>query len=383
MSLCGASKMAHIHGRPGILTKNAEALDGKPYPDDLVILKDENNRSQTPDHVPAISQRFKAPGLLFLGALFAFFAFFGSFLCVVMKFTKQKYKASLVLGTNYTSGNGYWPETVSESVSDHDSAAGKIFFTCCLVAGISLLMSWYPFCLRNVYTGPAQVGCTGMYWTTFRQFCPTVGLFSLIGVSVYPSKIAAETNGGYLCLFIHLTGASMMFCGYMVCEFKCMEMFGFKLPTKIKKSFLDVVGMERRLRQGFVCVMFTAYCAFLVFEVLLMTTGVCCADEWMQQGQWYNRTSPAGFDTHHVLSEATVQNTSSGTYLLFKFGAYMGECVSGCCLIASHFVVWYYCEERRVAYCDAHLDMVHDQAGEYDYDKTGDYEEDDDDDEYS
>merc|ERR1719446_1755612 len=109
-------------------------------------------------------------------------------------------------------------------------------------------MSWYPFCLRNEYTGPSSICCNLMYWTSFRQFVPTIGLFTLIGVSVYPTKIAAETNGGILCLCIHLTGASMMFVGYMVCEFKCMEMFGFKLPTKIKKSFLDIVGMERRLR---------------------------------------------------------------------------------------------------------------------------------------
>jgi len=52
--------------------------------------------------------------------------------------------------------------------------------------------------LRNVYTGPEMTGC--IYSTTFRQYIPTIGLLTLIGVSVYPQAISRQTAGGQVCL---------------------------------------------------------------------------------------------------------------------------------------------------------------------------------------
>merc|ERR1719359_2393100 len=107
----------HVQGSTGWLTSDPDARDGMP-----------------PEHVASISQRYRAPGLLLCGAISAAIAFLGSFLCVAMKYVKEKYRQSLVLGTPFESQNGYWPETVSESVSDPNSAAGKIFFTFCLIS---------------------------------------------------------------------------------------------------------------------------------------------------------------------------------------------------------------------------------------------------------
>lgn len=296
-------------------------------------------------------------------------AFLGSCICTIMSFHKDKYSHSADLDIDYPSGNGYWPETVSESVSDRDSAAGKIFFTFCLISAVTLFISWYPYALRNVYLGPETLPCNLMYWNTLRQYCPTMGLFMLIGVSVYPSQVALETNGGTLCSSIHLLGAAMMFVGYMLCEFKCMEMFGMKLPKRIGVSFLSIDGVERRLRQIFVFLMYFFYCVFCVFEVLLVVQAPCCGDEWLSEGDWFNRTTPSGMLIPQTLDQATVSNTASGTFLTYKAMAYIGECAAGIFLILSHLTIWYYCEERHVNYCESVLDMVYDDHTDSDYEQ--------------
>jgi hypothetical protein len=291
-----------------------------------------------------------------------------------MSFFKPKYRQNRVMDIPYESGLGYWPETVSESVSDRDSAAGKIFFTFCLIAGISFFMSWYPFNLRNVYTGPAAVlsDCGGnplLYWTTFRQYVPHVGLFMLIGVSVYPSQIAMETNGGLICLAIHLTGASMMFMGYMLAEFKCLGVFGMKVDENIRSNFLNIEGdvhnkggLEKCLRIVYVMTMFGFYTLFLVFEVALIMWAPCCADVWAKEGTWYNRTNPEnGALEWNILAKATVTNTASGTYFWLKVAAYFSECFAGIFLILSHLTVWWYCEERHVPYGDSRIEMVYNE----------------------
>lgn len=333
-------------------------------------------RGDPPVHVPSVSTRYRAPALLLLGASCAFAAFVGSMLCMVKKFLNPKYHRNIKLDIDYESGMGYWPETVSESVSDSNSAEGKIFFTFSLIAGICLLVSFYPYSLRNVYTGPAKLPGGFMYWATFRQYVPVLGLFTLIGVSVYPTQIAKETNGGMICLCIHLTGAAMMFVGYMMSEYKCMEMFGMKLSLEIEDSFLSIQGTERCLRQVFGFGMLLFYCLFCVFEVLMVVWNPCCADKWLSAGQPYNRTIE-GVITHHVTEEATPIDTATGTFFWFKVGAYTGECVAGVFLILSHLTIWYYCEERHVKYGDSMLDLVFDD--DTDDDKDDEDVEDDED----
>merc|ERR1719498_817610 len=68
-------------------------------------------------YIADVNQRFKAPGLLLTGTIFGFFAFGGSFEVTVLEFFVEK--GSRLLGiSEYESGLGYWPETVSESVSN-------------------------------------------------------------------------------------------------------------------------------------------------------------------------------------------------------------------------------------------------------------------------
>jgi len=133
----------------------------------LVADAEEGRAAET---VPQLSQRFLAPGLLCLGSVSAMCAFVGTFSVSLMEFFTIH--ESDILNIRYPSGNGYWPETVSESVSNRESPTGKIFFTGCLIAGILYFLSWYPYSLRNVYTGPELFPGGVLYWTTFRQYFP-------------------------------------------------------------------------------------------------------------------------------------------------------------------------------------------------------------------
>jgi hypothetical protein len=121
--------------------------------------------------------------------------------------------------------------------------------------------------------------------------------------------------------------------------------------------------------------MFVFYGVFCVFEVAMMVLPsgpgemLCCADEWVAKGVAVNVTTPKGYLVETIYWKATVVNTASGAYFWCKVGAYMGECVAGMFLIISHFTIWYYCEERRVDYCEATLDMVYDQEVDEEYDE--------------
>jgi hypothetical protein len=330
-----------------------------------------------PGVVGHISLRFKAPQLLCLGTCAAATAFVGCLIVTTIQFFTI-HGSDLLDIHPYASGRGYWPETVSESVHNRNSPAGKIFFTFAgLMAAFLLLMSWYAFTLRNVYTGPKTIPGGMMYSTTFRQYVPTLGLIMLVGVSTYPSSVATDMGwGATLCCVLHLVGAGMMFVGYMFAEFRCLEMCGQVNKQPGCKRYLSIEGTERSVRQFTVSCMSFCFALFLCFQVCLYLppSVVCCFDEWKQAGEWYDLTKPDNTTVSQVLQVAHVNNTASGAVLAFKMGSYFSECIAGIFLLASHFSIYYFCEERQVAYGLSHLEMVYDDRGPDDDDPDGDYE---------
>jgi len=317
--------------------------------------------------VGEISHRFKAPHLLCLGTCAATSAFVGCLIVTTIQFFTIH--GSELLGIHpYASGHGYWPETVSESVHNRNSPAGKIFFTFAgLMAAFLLLMSWYPYSLRNVYTGPKTIPGGMMYSTTFRQYVPTLGLIMLVGVSTYPAKQATDMGwGATLCVILHLVGAGMMFVGYMFTEFRCLEMCGMVNKEEGCNRYLSIEGTERKVRQTTVGCMSFCFLLFLCFQVCLYIpkSVVCCFDEWKQAGEWYDRTKPDNTTVSYVLQVAHVNNTASGIVLAFKMGSYFSECIAGIFLLLSHFSIYYFCEERQVVYGLSQLEMVYDDRDE-------------------
>jgi len=149
-----------------------------------------------------------------------------------------------------------------------------------------------------------------------------------------------------------------MFVGYMISEFKCMDMFFLRTSKKVEREYLSITGTERCARQTTVGTMCCCFTMFLVFQGLLLSVPACCYDTWLDKGTWFNRTSPAGHIVPEVLMVAHVNNTATGVSLAFKFGSYLSECCAGVMLIMSHFTVWYFSEERHVPYGDSHLEVV-------------------------
>lgn len=165
-----------VHRQAGPLTSDAE-------------------RGIVPAVVPEISWRFRCPTLM-IAALLCGFAAFGTILILqIVEFNSKKGNVLFGLDHRYESGFGYWPPTVSESVHDSESPQGKIFYTFLLMFFLGAFLSWYPYNLRNVYTGPEMVPCLCIYWTTVRQYIPSMGCLLLIGVTTYPPPVASASPG--------------------------------------------------------------------------------------------------------------------------------------------------------------------------------------------
>ena len=75
------------------------------------------------------------------------------------------------------SGRSYHAETVSEMVSKPDYPAAKLFFSFTLIGSISLLLSRYPWELKNVYTGGSP---TRRLLTAARAVLPPCGILLVV-----------------------------------------------------------------------------------------------------------------------------------------------------------------------------------------------------------
>lgn len=323
------------------------------------VLKSFNGIGRAPEPagvVTSIDSRFRGPSMLFFGALAGFLAFgFVLILGVINFFVKLENQE---IGVTYASGRGYWPQTVSEAVHDTTSPSGRIFFAFCLIAAMCIFVSFYPYNLRNVYTGSQVVGCTSLYWMTFRQLVPGMGLVLLICVPTYPAPEAAASPGytKEFCVALHLIGAFMMFIGYLVCELKCMDMLCFKNDT------LLVEGAEKTVRQVLVGMLAFGFLLFSIAQIAIMfiaedDTVLCCHDKWYEKGSVVNVSVHSmihGIPTNVTLvSQITtpqVYNTAYGWALMLKIFSYGSECIAGCALLASHLAIHAFCEERNIDY---------------------------------
>jgi len=304
------------------------------------------------NEVLGVEQRFRAPGLLVFGASTAVLGFV--LISVIGWIDFHFITENRSLQVPYESGNGYWPSTVSEMVHNHESPGGKLFYTFGLIAGICIFASHYPFHLRNVYTGDERFFGTRIYWTTFRQICPSMGLWLLIGVNTYPTQIALHSVGmtKMFCVFLHLLGAGMMFVGYMMCELKCLGMFRFT-----SHEHLAIEKRERAVRTCLAWIIslgFVLFCAMQVCLNIAKKLGVCCGDEWKHKGEYVLDDD----NDKHRLATTELINTAKGTFLTIKVLSFVFEDIAGLALVFSHIAIWYFCEERHVDYGNQKLKTV-------------------------
>jgi hypothetical protein len=325
-----------------------------------------------------VSMRFKSPTLLAIGSVAGMSGFWiAAAIGAIKFFTLRKDSRS---GRPFRSGNGYWPATVSEQVHDWNSAEGRIFFGFCLIAVLLIFQSWYPYELRNVYTGRAKIGVgkwRPMYWITFRQVFPTMGLLMLISVSTVPTSQATGTS--WFAVMVHLFGAFLMFVGYMVSELKCLGMCGFKGGKGWE--YLDIEPQEfehRKYLMFFVLIFYVAFCVLQVILIFSDPSWICCDDEYVAAGGeigiFHSKTAieegpvdvlptmeHLGNATFYYMKLDYLSNTASGPFLFVKIASYLTEVIAGLCVIFSHLVIWYHCEERHVEFAANSLVEVYDE----------------------
>uniref|UniRef100_A0A7S4QMD6 Transmembrane protein n=1 Tax=Alexandrium monilatum TaxID=311494 RepID=A0A7S4QMD6_9DINO len=291
------------------------------------------------------SQRKRAVMLLFVGALSGFLGFaFAGFLGV-WEFSRGKVQLNF-RGEPMASGRNYFAQTVSELVGDPASPAGKSFFSFCLVGAICMLVSFYPYNLRNAYVGDDD-RVLGISWLALRTFLPPIGLMLTV---LAPTKPLEQcTFPDYVALVIHCIGAAMMLSGHVT----------FELHALCCSRVVQISPRERVVRW-----MFLAGCAFS--GVAFVTTGavagaissgrlqVCCTDEWQvpttadiararELGHYGIMTKAAEASDR---GQRMLLNTASHAALVVKVVEYWLEVSVGLFMIAGLLAIWFFSHER-------------------------------------
>jgi len=236
---------------------------------------------------------------------------------------------------NFPSGNGYFPPTVSEMVHDPKDAAGKAFFAFEFIGAIFIFLSWYPWTLRNVFLGDDDVACFSISWVMLRQFVPAPGMMLVATVTTTPIPLA--TIRDWFTISIHLTGAMMMFVGYVIIEGKTLGWRCFSHP----EGGTFIGDRERKWRIFFLDGICFWYILFFAVQIVLGIPGVPISSP--DQYEIKNASLPVGPD-----NPLELKDTASGLFLFLKVLSYAGEVICGISLIMSHLTIWYYCTERHI-----------------------------------
>jgi len=258
------------------------------------------------------------------------------------------------MGEPFSSGHNYQPQTVSELVHNQESPEGKAFFAFGLVAAICILLSWYPWQLRNVYLGDDVLlcGCCGPTWQNIRQFLPPLGMFLVACIPTAPP--VNRKFGDYITVGLHTVGALMMVGGYSVCEILTLS------STQGRR--VNFKSGEKFARATLIGLSLTAGIAFQVCGLLspkpVESLGTdSCGDVWVVPSQMdleYVMQSRGDLSRAVSISEARQESrkllldTASGRCLTLKFMEYWLEVISGLFMVANLFAVWWYCPERQL-----------------------------------
>mmetsp|Transcript_14376 Transcript_14376/g.36748 ORF Transcript_14376/g.36748 Transcript_14376/m.36748 type:complete len:375 (+) Transcript_14376:90-1214(+) len=278
-------------------------------------------------------ERKQSAKLLLTGSISGLLGFLFAFLIGLIKSeTGDKFDVN---GDPYRSGRGYFPATVSEMVHDPSDPAGKVFFCFEFVSALLIFMSWYPTRLRNAYVGDdIKVPVLRMSWTTFRQFIPAPGMMMLSVITTVPFPTADLQD--YFCIALHLIGAVMMFVGYFVVEGLTVGWGPWSKGIVRKKLHETRMGIQ--VRKACLSAIFWTYSLFCIMQVALcFQFPFIPAEEYDQWGYVPNK------GVHNIV----LLDTAGWPVKMMKILSYGSEVICGLSLIGSHFVIWWYCEERH------------------------------------
>jgi len=334
-------------------------------------------------------RRIQSVSFLFAGALLGICGFVLPGLLGIWKYKfGTLHDGRNFLGDRFPSGHNYHPLTVSEMVHDFQSAEGKVFFACCFSGALCILVSAYPFSLRNVYIGD-QLGfivpfcgkSTSVSVLHLRQFFPPIGMMLVccITVTTGPRDFAARCAAT-----VHTVGACMMIAGYIF----------FEIHALWFSPLVRCWPRERRMRKALIII--CGICA-IGFEVcgalstLLSKHGVSCdssqssahslcTDKWriptLEDIDYGIRKQHNGsvirMKIAHEDQQSLLYNTARDGFLYLKMANFWFEVFAGLSMIGSHLIIWYFCPERQLGMCDSIPDIhrVYRQMDDVDFNQV-------------
>lgn len=297
----------------------------------------------------------RAVWLVFAAVLTGFLAFtFAASLGYAHIFPTTTVLGHNYLGHEFPSGNNYVSPTVSEVVSDTESAAGKSFTAFSLIAAICLLMSWYPWELSNVYIGHEKKSkVLVISWLSVRAFLPAVSMMIVALVPTTPWPLAGPTDK--VTVGLHCAAAGVMFGSYIAVEFLTLATEG---PHQV--SIRHGGTWERTLRWITAVMCAGSMCCFVLSQALILdpeSIGLCCSDNWTLPLPEDLQTIRSENATHWDLTElewkiaknkTLLYDTAKDTVLGIKVTSFWSEVVAGLALLANLWIIWYYCPERAI-----------------------------------
>jgi len=292
----------------------------------------------------ALSGRWSA-SLLLAGCSCATLAFLLGTLVGVNRAFAEKPRSTCFHDRVCESGRNYHAETLSELVSSPKEPASKLFYSFTVIASICLIISRYPWELRNVYTGKSFL-CSV---PALRTLVPPIGMLTVAQIPVVPRSERNSLAIKVMCN-VHTFGAVAFVGGYLI-----MEAYTLVLLRR------HLGRLEKHLRWIVVAGGATCMLMFVVAGTLYTqadSLGICCNDDFWGTAKAYREfygidgSSPeerSQIDlAKQIYGESVLWNTANETTLTLKKMEFWSETLSGVFIIASHALIWWFCEERQL-----------------------------------
>lgn len=296
-----------------------------------------------PDHAD-VHQRQRSVALLLCGSICGFLGFaFAGFLGV-WRYGADDLQLNY-LGQPMPSGHNFWPPSVSMMVRDPQTPSGKCFYAFQTTAALCILMSWYPWQLRNVYVGE-NAKMFGVNLLNLRTLLPPIGMMLVTHIQVIPMEQRGFRDN--VAIALHSLGAMMMIGGFCLFELHCL--FSGSIHTR---------AHERMIRMGIVFLCLFCCVCYFVMAMLVENAdhlGICCNDVYnvptLEDISAAQRSGHPGAAVRSMLAHEAqrprLYNTAHGLMLHLKEACYWFEVLSGLFMISGHLAIWYYCPERQL-----------------------------------
>jgi hypothetical protein len=296
--------------------------------------------------------RKRAASLLFVGAVSGLAGiFFVSALGLHRVYTSDYYNLN---GEGFPSGEIYFPACISEMVYDPDTPSGKAFIAFMLIAAICMLVSWYPYQLRNVYikarARPAHL-CVAETkytptWNDLRVFFPPIGLMLVALIQSTPEGLMGYREN--IAEQIHANGAMAMIGSHCIFEFYALAMGQLEISTaeKAVRWILSVLSLFFGVSFAITCQLYSR----------ATDLGICCKDVWVVPNATNAEAAAANghvyigdLDYHRLeYGKKMLVDSAYGWGLILKQMEFASEVLSVLFFALGLLAIWFFCEEREV-----------------------------------